>query len=140
MLRLDDHSELLLIVDQGCTILVCRVLSILPCIFQPSLSCTHSHRGHSPYWGSQAKIGLYFISIYLITMGGCAAALNMVTGVYGDINIYSYTQHIHHDSMRWSVTLLFYKLSTGQLTVKISYTSYRHSWGCLLTNRPVSSE
>lgn len=98
-----------------------------------SLSCTHSYRGHSPCWGSQAKMALYFISIYLITIGGCAAILNMVTGVYrdiGDIIIYSYTTHIHRKSMKWSVTLLFCKLQTP----------HQHSWGCFLTNQPVSSE
>lgn len=125
-------SCLLLTADQGWTILVCRTI-ICPCIFCPSLSCTHSYRGHSPCWGSQAKMALYFISIYLITIGGCAAILNMVTGVYrdiGDIIIYSYTTHIHRKSMKWSVTLLFCKLQTP----------HQHSWGCFLTNQPVSSE
>lgn len=54
---------------------------VCPCIFCPSLSCTHSYSGHSPCWGSQAKMALYFTSIYLITIGGCAAIPNVVTGV-----------------------------------------------------------
>lgn len=133
VLHLGDHSEFLLTSDPGGTILICLIILVLSSFHAFDVQAHPALIGHRQHQGVRQSKSIR----YLWPIRGCAAILNMSTGVYistfGQTQCVwhcyskiSYSQHWHALEASWPIDLFCQNdsLKCG-LIVELWWRSYK---------------